>query len=545
MKRLFYIAAATIVMAVTSCGQHVDPESLPKAIVVSATIDGKAVLESGTVNGVSLQPQIILSFSREITLDKVSVAACLSFSGGELEVSLDDDDKSVMVLTPRNPLGEFSQYRFSIAAGEGFSVNLMEGFTFSFITALDDTADVFPRISTDQLLTKVQERTFAYFWDYAHPVSGLARERLGSDETVTTGGSGFGLMAIPVGISRGFITRQAGAERALKIVNFLKDKAVKYHGAFPHWLNGTSGATIAFSTYDNGADLVETAFLIEGLLTLRSYFDGTDATETAIRSGVTTIWEGVEWDWFTRGGQSVLYWHWSADYDWKMNMQIKGWCEPLMTYLLAAASPTHPVSKEVYDKGWASGAKNGKKYYGITLPLGESYGGPLFFAHYSFLGLDPRTLSDSYANYWEQNVAHSKINHAYCVANPKGNYGYSDACWGITASDYWNGYTASSPTNDTGTIAPTAALSSMPYTPEESLAALEYFYYKLGKRIWGEYGFYDAFSLEHQWFARSYIAIDQGPIVCMIENYRTGLLWETFMRDADVRRGLDILGFSY
>ncbi|MBR3745099.1 MAG: beta-glucosidase [Bacteroidales bacterium] len=532
-------------MAVTSCGQHVDPESLPKAIVVSATIDGKAVLESGTVNGVSLQPQILLSFSREITLDKVSVAACLSFSGGELEVSLDDDDKSVMVLTPRNPLGEFSQYRFSIAAGEGFSVNLMEGFTFSFITALDDTADVFPRISTDQLLTKVQERTFAYFWDYAHPVSGLARERLGSDETVTTGGSGFGLMAIPVGISRGFITRQAGAERALKIVNFLKDKAVKYHGAFPHWLNGTSGATIAFSTYDNGADLVETAFLIEGLLTLRSYFDGADATETAIRSGVTTIWEGVEWDWFTRGGQSVLYWHWSADYDWKMNMQIKGWCEPLMTYLLAAASPTHPVSKEVYDKGWASGAKNGKKYYGITLPLGESYGGPLFFAHYSFLGLDPRTLSDSYANYWEQNVAHSKINHAYCVANPKGNYGYSDACWGITASDYWNGYTASSPTNDTGTIAPTAALSSMPYTPEESLAALEYFYYKLGKRIWGEYGFYDAFSLEHQWFARSYIAIDQGPIVCMIENYRTGLLWETFMRDADVRRGLDVLGFSY
>lgn len=309
-------------MAVTSCGQHVDPESLPKAIVVSATIDGKAVLESGTVNGVSLQPQILLSFSREIQLDKVSIAACLSFSGGELEVSLDADDPSVMVLTPRNPLGEFSQYRIGIAAGEGFGVNLVEGFSFSFVTALDDNKDVFPRISTDELLTKVQERTFAYFWDYAHPVSGLARERLGSDETVTTGGSGFGLMAIPVGISRGFITRQAGAERALKIVNFLKDKAVKYHGAFPHWLNGTGGATIAFSTYDNGADLVETAFLMEGLLTLRSFFDGNDATETAIRSGVTAIWEGVEWDWFTRGGQSVLYWHWSADYDWKMNMQI-------------------------------------------------------------------------------------------------------------------------------------------------------------------------------------------------------------------------------
>lgn len=546
MKRLVFILVTIAAIAsALGCERKADPETLPKAIVVSATIDGKAVLESGTTNGVSVQPQIVFSFSREITLDKVSLASCISFSGGELDVRLDANDASVMVITPKAPLNEFSQYRIGIAAGEGFGVNLVEGFTFSFITALDDTADAFPRIPTDELLTKVQERTFAYFWDYGHPVSGLARERLGSDETVTIGGSGFGLMSIPVGISRGFITREQGAERALKIVNFLKDKAVKYHGAFPHWLNGTSGATIAFGTYDNGADLVETAFLVEGLLTLRAYFDGNDATETAIRSGITTIWEGVEWDWFTRGGQNVLYWHWSADYDWKMNMKIKGWNEALIIYVLAASSPTHPVSKEVYDKGWASNVKNGKKYYGITLPLGESYGGPLFFTHYSFIGLDPRTLSDTYANYWEQNVAHSKINHAYCEANPKGNYGYSDKCWGITASDYWGGYIASSPTNDTGTIAPTAALSSMPYTPEESLAALEYFYYKLGKRIWGEYGFYDAFSLEHQWFARSYIAIDQGPIVCMIENWRTGLLWNTFMKDQDVRHGLDLLGFSY
>lgn len=546
MKRLVFILVTIAAIAsALGCERKADPETLPKAIVVSATIDGKAVLESGTTNGVSVQPQIVFSFSREITLDKVSLASCISFSGGELDVRLDANDASVMVITPKAPLNEFSQYRIGIAAGEGFGVNLVEGFTFSFITALDDTADAFPRILTDELLTKVQERTFAYFWDYGHPVSGLARERLGSDETVTIGGSGFGLMSIPVGISRGFITREQGAERALKIVNFLKDKAVKYHGAFPHWLNGTSGATIAFGTYDNGADLVETAFLVEGLLTLRAYFDGNDATETAIRSGITTIWEGVEWDWFTRGGQNVLYWHWSADYDWKMNMKIKGWNEALIIYVLAASSPTHPVSKEVYDKGWASNVKNGKQYYGITLPLGESYGGPLFFTHYSFIGLDPRTLSDAYANYWEQNVAHSKINHAYCEANPKGNYGYSDKCWGITASDYWGGYIASSPTNDTGTIAPTAALSSMPYTPEESLAALEYFYYKLGKRIWGEYGFYDAFSLEHQWFARSYIAIDQGPIVCMIENWRTGLLWNTFMKDQDVRHGLDLLGFSY
>lgn len=527
------------------CEHPAQPDSLPRAMVVSVSIDGKPVLESGTLNGVSLQPEIAVSFSREIALDALSLASCISFSGDKLDARLADGDPSVMILQPATPLMPFNQYRLGIAAGEGFGVDLIEGFAFSFITAFDDSKDVFPRISTDELLTKVQQQTFKYFWDYAHPVSGLARERLGSGETVTTGGSGFGLMTIPVGIARGFITRQEGAQQALKVVNFLSDKAEKFHGAFPHWLSGTTGKALAFSTKDNGADLVETAFLMEGLLTLRAYFDGTDATETAIRSGITALWEDVEWDWFTRGGQSVLYWHWSPEYDWQMNMPIRGWNEALIIYVLAASSPTHPITKDVYDKGWAANVRNGKKYYDITLPLGESYGGPMFFAHYSFLGLDPRNLSDAYANYWEQNVAHARINHAWCTANPKGYYGYSERCWGLTASDYPGGYIASSPTNDKGTIAPTAALASIPYTPEESLAALEYFYYHLGDKIWGEYGFKDSFSLEDRWFASSYIAIDQGPIVCMIENYRSGLLWNAFMKDPDVRRGLDNLGFSY
>ncbi|MBR5035119.1 MAG: beta-glucosidase [Bacteroidales bacterium] len=546
MKRLLIFLTAIFTLAViVGCSHIIDSDPLPRALVVSVTIDNTTVAESGEVHGVTLTPEIAVSFSRDITLDKMSVASCIAFSGGELDVRLADSDHSVLLLTTKDNLSPYTKYRLGIAAGEGFGVNLIEGFTFSFTTAFDDSKDVFPRISTDELLTKVQERTFAYFWDYAHPISGLARERLGSGETVTTGGSGFGLMAIPVGIERGFVTREEGAERALKVVDFLQNKAVKYHGALPHWLNGTTGETIAFSTYDNGADLVETAFLMEGLLTLRAYFDKRNATETAVRNGITALWEAVEWDWFTRGGQNVLYWHWSPDYDWKMNMKISGWNEALIVYVLAASSPKHRISKEVYDKGWASGVKNGKKFYDITLPLGPDYGGPLFFTHYSFLGLDPRNLQDAYAKYWDQNVAHSKINHAYCAANPKKYYGYSDVCWGLTASDYPGGYTASSPTHDTGTIAPTAAISSMPYTPEESIAALEYFYYKLGKRLWGEYGFYDSFNLDQQWFANSYIAIDQGPIVCMIENYRTGLLWNTFMKDPDIRRGLDNLGFSY
>ncbi len=542
MKRtLLFLSALASLVLLHCCQKH--GQTLPRALVLNVTIDSRPVVESGSISGVSLEPEIVLSFSREIILDDVSLASCISYSGGTLNARLDENDPAVLILTPSEALNPFSTYRLGIAAGEGFGVDLVEGFTFSFTTEYNP-GDKHPRIPADELLTKVQQRTFNYFWDYAHPASGLARERLGSGETVTSGGSGFGLMAIPVGIERGFITREEGAERAAKVVDFLQNKAQRFHGAFSHWLNGTTGSAIAFSTYDNGADLVETAFLMEGLLTLRAYFDGSSATEAAVRSGITALWEAVEWDHFTRGGQNVLYWHWSPEYEWQMNMPVRGWNEALMVYILAAASPTHPVSKDVYDKGWAPG-RNGKKFYDITLPLGQDYGGPMFFAHYSFLGLDPRHLKDAYADYWEQNVAHARINYNYCVKNPKNRYGYSDRCWGLTASDIKGGYTASSPTNDRGTIAPTAALASMPYTPEESLAAMEYFYYYLGDRLWGEYGFYDAFSLEDRWFATSYIAIDQGPIVCMIENHRSGLLWNTFMKDPDVCRGLDNLGFSY
>ncbi len=539
MKRLLYITAVLLAFA---CNKPQEETVVRSGIVQEAWLCGNIIRHQQPVSGIKADGvELRLIFSNPVDITDTDA---VEFDGGTLVFSLGEDGKTV-IIKPAESLENLHSYTLYIPEGKAFGLKLLEDYRYIFNTAFDDSQDAFPRISTEELLTKVQERTFAYFWDYAHPVSGLTRERLNSGETVTTGGSGFGLMAIPVGIERGFITREEGAGRALKIVDFLQNKAVKYHGAFPHWLNGTNGQTIAFSTYDNGADLVETAFMMEGLLTLRSYFDGSDATETAIRSGVTALWEAVEWDWFTQGGQKVLYWHWSANYGWKMNMKIQGWNEALIAYVLAASSPTHGISKEVYDKGWAANAKNGKAFYNITLPLGPNFGGPLFFTHYSFIGLDPRNLRDAYANYWEQNVAHSRINHAYCAANPKNYYGYSDVCWGLTASDYSGGYTASSPTNDTGTIAPTAAISSIPYTPEESLAALEYFYYKLGSRIWGIYGFLDAFSLEDKWFARSYIAIDQGPIVCMIENYRSGLLWNTFMKDPDVRRGLSTLGFSY
>jgi len=242
----------------------------------------------------------------------------------------------------------------------------------------------------------------------------------------------------------------------------------------------------------------------------------------------------------------VLYWHWSPANGWAMNFPLKGFNECLITYVLAASSERYPVSPAVYHRGWAQSSifKNGKSFYDITLPLGFDYGGPLFFAHYSFLGLNPKGLKDAYADYWEQNRSHTLINRAHCIVNP-GNYkGYGEQCWGLTASDNHQGYSAHSPDNDLGVITPTAALSSFPYTPDYSMQALKHFYFTLGNKLWSEYGFIDAFSEEHNWYAESHLAIDQGPVIVMIENYRTGLLWDLFMSCPEIRTGLKKLGFS-
>jgi hypothetical protein len=404
-------------------------------------------------------------------------------------------------------------------------------------------------LTDDQLLDLVQKQTFRYFWDFGHPVSGMARERSNrsfdyGDEVVTTGGTGFGIMGTIVAAERKFITRQQAAERTKKIVDFLW-KADMFHGAFPHWLNGATGKVIRFSPKDDGADIVETSFLFQGLLTARQYYTADNATESDIRNKILWMWEGIEWDWFTQN-QNELYWHWSPNNGWSMNHPIKGFNECLITYVLAASSPSSAISKRVYENGWANSNTffNGKTYFGIKLPLGFDFGGPLFFTHYSFLGLDPRGLKDQYADYWEQNKSHTLINRAYCIENPKHYKGYGANSWGLTASDSWQGYAAHSPTEDLGVISPTAALSAFPYTPEYSMQALRHFYEDKGSSIWGEYGFADAFSEEHNWVAKSYLAIDQGPIVVMIENRRSGLLWKLFMSNPDVQKGLTKLGFS-
>ncbi len=497
--------------------------------------------------GISVSQPMEIAFSHPLDIGPDNLKEYISIEGRDgVSFSATALSDTVFQLQFTEPLHDFTTHELVVSSGLGAATGRdFSRLELSFFTGPSENPD-FQKVSDEELLAIIQEQTFRYFWDFGHPNSGMARERNTSGHTVTSGGSGFGLMAMVVAVERGFITLEQALERWEKVVGFL-ETADRFHGAWAHWMDGRTGDVMPFSALDNGGDLVETAFLVQGLLTVRQYIQREAPQETGLISRITALWEGVEWDWYTKGQGEALYWHWSPEHEFQINLRISGHNETQIIYILAASSPTHPIEPETYRTGYArSGAMvNGKPYFGITLPLGNDYGGPLFFAHYSYLGLDPRQLVGPYANYWTQNVNHSLINHQYCVENPKRYYGYSAQSWGLTASDSYIGYTAHSPTNDRGVITPTAAVSSIPYTPEESLAAIRHFYYDLGDRLWGEYGFYDAFHPGNNWEADSFLAIDQGPIICMIENYRTGLLWEVFMTAPEVQQGLDALGFSY
>lgn len=399
----------------------------------------------------------------------------------------------------------------------------------------------------EALIEAVQRQTFRFFWEGSHPDTGLAPDRCTRGKPAygnpgAIGGTGFGVLALIVAAERGWVSRGAALERLRAILKVLT-RARCYHGAFPHFMDGDSGATIPFSRKDDGGDLVETALLFQGLLCAREYFDR--AEERGTRDWITTLWEEVEWNWYTQD-RKLLYWHWSANNGFALDHEIHGWNECLITYVLAASAPRYPVTADVYHRGYANGRdfSNGKSYYGIQLPLGMPYGGPLFFTHYSFCGLDPRGLKDRYADYGQQNLAHVYINHAHCQANPHGHAGYGPGCWGLTASDDPDGYAAHAPDNDNGTISPTAALSSLPYAPEEVLRCARHLLCHYGERVWGDYGFVDAFCEARNWYADTYLAIDQGPTIVMMENHRSGLLWKLFMRIPEIQQGLRKLGFS-
>lgn len=515
----------------------------------STVVDGKAGTNDFT--DVSRQPSIRINFTAGI--EKTNIENRISLTdinntAVPLNITFANNDSAVVV-TPSSPVNFLNRYLLKVSPDLVSKANrrLAVPLNIKLLTKIDSSYK-FSEISDDELLTLTQRQHFKYFWDFGHPISGLARERNSSGDLVTSGGSGFGVLAIITGIHRGFITRTEGRERLQKMVSFLRNNADHFHGAFPHWMNGITGKTIPFSANDNGADLVETSYLIQGLITARQYFDQNTTEEQTLREGINFLWNRVEWDFFRKNNENVLYWHWSPDKAWAMNLPIRGWNESLITYVMAASSTTHTIPKEVYDEGWTrnGGMKNGNVYYGHKLPLGPAYGGPLFLSHYSFLTIDPRNLTDQYANYMEQNTAHAKIHHQYSIANPGKFFGYSDSVWGLTASDDpFVGYKAHEPgANDNGVVSPTAALSSFPYTPVESMKALKFFYYVLGDKLWKNYGFIDAFSLNEPWFADSFLAIDQGPIIIMIENHRSQLLWNLFMSAPEIKAGMTKLGFQ-
>jgi hypothetical protein len=532
-NHLFFLVSPILFAA--HCGKKnstAAPEDAPASLkVVSIKIDNIDALTTAINYNSKTTAAIKLNFNNVVNRTSASTYVTIKENGSiiiPINYNYENND-STLVITAASPLKNLTSYTCNATTAlqsiKNGSLNV--AINVSFITKIDST-DKFPVISDNALLDTIQKRTFKYFWDYGHPVSGLARERSNSTpETVTSGGTGFGIMAIPVAINRNFITRAEGLVRMQKIVGFLKNTAQTFHGAFSHWLNGTTGAVIPFGTKDNGGDLVETSYLMAGLLTTRQYFNGTDAAETTLRNDINILYNNVEWDWYRNGNQNVLYWHWSPNYNWEMNFPIGGWNECLITYIMAASSPTHAIPQVVYKAGFArNGAMvNNANYYGYTLPLGPANGGPLFWAQYSFLGVNPNGLNDVYANYQTQVVNHTKINYEYCKANPKNFFGYSNLCWGLTASDIPNGYSANEPNNDIGVISPTAALSSFPYTPVESMNALKFFYYKLGDKIFKQYGFVDAFSL--------------------IENYRSQLIWNLFTSCPEVKNGMrNVLGFT-
>ncbi len=436
-------------------------------------------------------------------------------------------------------------------------------------TAMSDATPVVAThaMNDDELLTMLQEACFRYYWEATGHFQGPSLENIPGDERiVATGATGFGVMALMVGVDRDFITREQGLERVSKIVGFF-EKAPRYHGAWSHFNDSSTAKTLpVFDMFDNGGDLVETAFLMEGLLAARQYFNGPSDAEKNLYQRISHLWETIEWDWYRRSQDGdALFWHWSPEWTWRINHRLTGFNEAMITYLLAIASPTHGVPGDLYYTGWAGQSKaateyragwsgtsegeryeNGHIYDGIKLDVGVGSGGPLFFTHYSYMGFDPRGKRDRYTDYFINNRNIAKINLAYCIRNPGHFKGYGADTWGLTASDDQTGYVTHSPDamDDNGTITPTGALASFPYTPDASMAALKHFYRDLGDRVWGIYGPRDAFNLEHNWYSPIYMGLNQAPITVMIENYRTGLVWKNFMANPEITPMLEKIGFT-
>ena len=541
-----------VILSVVSCVPTM-PDSTPLSVKLKS-VDGKATKKS-TFSGSSNLPIVRITFSDPVNKSTVANGVTFvnkTFTKNDIAVAVKfsyENHDSTIVVQPVSALGYLKCYELKITSSlKSFNAGYLSTDFIQDIQTGIDPADKRPRISDEALLDTIQKATFHYFWSYASETSGLVPDKnSGNRDYCAIGATGFGIMTLPGAIERNFITRNQGLARMQKMVAFLKNNVSQYKGVFPHYVNGITGAVVSDGQLD-GYDVVETSFLMMGLLTVRQYFDNSSASEIQLRNDITTLYNNVDWAWYTNGNQNSLFWSWNPTGGW--GMKIRGWNETLIAYVLGASSPTHGITKVVYDQGFAgSGSmQDGRTYYGYTLPLGSAgdSGGPIYLSQFSFLGIDPRGLNDGYANYETQTKNHALINHEYCKANPQNYYAYSDSCWGLTAGATKNGYQQMQPTNDLGYILPSASVASLPYAPEESMKAIKYFYYKLGDQLWTEYGFTDSFNLSiyPYWVSLEVFGYDQMNMCCAIENYRSGLIWKLFTSNPEIKVGMKKLGFS-
>jgi len=393
------------------------------------------------------------------------------------------------------------------------------------------------------VMDEQEQKVVNLFFQGAEPNSGMAYNDPSRKSVMATGATGFGIMTLIAGVERGWISREDAANHIVKIVRFLK-KAERYEGAWAHWYN-VKGEIVPFGNQNDAGEIIETTFMMGGLLTACEYFNGSSEAEKEIRTTTNEFWNTINWSHFVKDGK--FYWIWHRDTG-KYELPISGWNETLLAYILAMAAPAgHDVPVSVYKSCW-QGSKNfyhaGREYYGYPLPLGGNYGEALFLAHYSMFGMDPRKMEDSYCFYWQQNQNHTMINRHYCINEAPEEYAYDANNWGLTACAGCGShpdYVARQPQNDDGVISPAAALGSFPYTPFYSTQVMLNLKSKY-PAINGKYGFYASYCPAEKATAKNYLSMEQAPIAIMMENYRSGLLWSLLMKNEHVQRGLQLAG---
>ncbi len=385
----------------------------------------------------------------------------------------------------------------------------------------------------DELLDLIERKTFDYFWLEASPSTGLTKDRSMVYGAASVGAAGFGLTAMCIGAERKWITQKEAYDRVYKTLKALRDVAAKEHGFFYHWINGRTGQRDGRSEVGS----VDTALLIGGVLTVREYFP-----QKEIKDLADEIYQDLDWPWMLGDNpeSGLLSMGWDPEKGFKRYIKWDMFAEDLMMYLLAMGSPTHPLPKS----SWDAFMRPVKEYGGQTYLYHD--GESMFVYTYSHAWVDFRDKHDTYADYWKNSIAAIRANYEYCKASADKFKTYKEGYWGISASDGPDGYEANGALlgMNHGTIPPYSLCVAVPFAPDIAISSIRSLLANYGDKVWGRYGFVSAFNLDRNWFSIEDIGIDEGDILLMLENYRTGFVWKTFMKNPYIQRGMEVAGFQ-